>query len=1579
MKQLFKLLLLLALLLPATASAYDFMVGGIYYNIIDNEVSVTYKNTNYNSYSGAITIPKTVTYNGTTYTVTTIGYCAFRNSTNLTNVNIPNTVTSIGHKAFYGCSGLTRVYNPNSVLAIGEYAFSFCVSLTSFTIPNSVTYIGDGVFMGCRGLTSVTIPNSVTSIGNAMFMDCSGLTSITIPNSVTSIGNSAFENCSGLTSITIPNSVTSVGNYAFIGTAWYDNQPDGLVYTGLVAYKFKGITPDGTNIIIYDGTQQIAATAFEDCSGLTSITIPNSVTSIGDWAFGGCSSLINIEIPNSVTSIGDNAFWGCSGLTSITIPNSVTSIGYCMFRGCSGLTSITIPNSVTSIGDWAFGGCSSLINIEIPNSVTYIGDNAFYGCIKVETLNFNAVNCDDFSSTASSQPFYNASISTIIIGDSVLRLPAYFANDLTSLTNLTIGKSVTFIGDNVFTNCRGIKQLTWNAVNCTSKGNLPTSSIEQVTIGNEVLVLPDGFVSSSRITEVIIPNSVTSIGGDAFQNCYSLTSIDIPNSVTDIGEGAFECCTNLTRVDIMDLAAWCNISFEYYDANPLYYAHHLYLNNNEVINLEIPSTVTSINNYAFYSCFGLMGNLTIPNSVTRIGYYAFYGCSNLINIEIPNSVTFIGDNAFNNCTGIKQLTWNAVNCSSNGNLPTSSIEQVTIGNEVQVLPYGFVRSSIITEVIIPNSVTSIGGYAFQNCCGLTSINIPNSVTDIGQRAFEGCSGLTSVTIPNSVTSIGYEAFNSCTSLETLNFNAVSCNDFSLSINSHSPFYNLNLSTINIGDNVQRIPAYFAYGLDNLAEITISNSVTSIGYYAFYGCELLGSIEIPNSVTVIGDYAFASCSWLDAVYSRISDLSAVSVGSRMFYLTTGGYSQRTLYVPVGTLSDYQTAFDWRRYFGSIVEMNYQPILVESIELNPSTAELMEGETLQLTASVLPVNASNKTIAWSSSNQAIATVDNNGLVTAIGAGTATIAATAIDGTNLSASCIVTVEAMPQPVLATSIVLNMQACEVNVNESLQLLAEVLPEDADNKTVIWSTSDATIATIDEYGMITGCSTGTAIIAAHTTDGSNLSATCIVTITDELVQSITLNYSELEIQEGGEAYLSATLQPGNVINTTVQWSSSNPRVATVTNKGKVNALEAGTTIVTATTTDGSNLSASCRVTVINPAVHYWFVMPNTEMLRGDTVLVPVMLNNDMEVKAFQTDIFLPTGFSIITDDNNQLCILPSERLTDDHVIMAESQNDGSVRVVCYTETGESIIGNEGDLFYIKIKAPENVSGEYSINLRNTHLTDANYVEIRIPDTGAVLKVNTFIPGDANDSRTVTVTDIVVTAQYILRLAPNPFIYDAANMNEDNDITVTDIMLIAYLINHPTMDAPKRMPALDGGNDCMSGEAVTLLAGETRNVSIQLNNETDYTAFQLDLTLPAGLITSNFQLTDRAGSHALDVNTQNNSKTRVLCYSPAIEVIDGHEGVLLTFDVKATDDIEGIITVDGIELVTADCQTVLMNAFAIGVNSATSVNELNGAKTVARVDYYNLAGQQIDRPESGVTLVVTTYTDGTRSTTKVIK
>ena len=312
----------------------------------------------------SVTIPNNVTSIGdfafagcsglTTVTipndVTSIGFRAFDGCSDLTSITIPSSVTSIGNYAFAGCKGLISIkvesgnqtYDsrnncnaiiekssntlivgckktiiPNNVTSLGVAAFDNCSGLTSVTIPNNVISIGHGAFNNCSGLTSVTIPNSVTSIGSWAFEDCSGLTSVTIPNSVTSIGDGAFSGCSGLTSVTIPNSVTSIGGSAFYGTAWYNNQPDGLIYAGKVAYGYKGKMPANTHITIKDGTLGIAGVAFFNCNGLTSVTIPNSVTSIGNQAFYRCTSLTSVTIPHSVTSIGRWAFEGCSSLTTI--------------------------------------------------------------------------------------------------------------------------------------------------------------------------------------------------------------------------------------------------------------------------------------------------------------------------------------------------------------------------------------------------------------------------------------------------------------------------------------------------------------------------------------------------------------------------------------------------------------------------------------------------------------------------------------------------------------------------------------------------------------------------------------------------------------------------------------------------------------------------------------------------------------------------------------------------------------------------------------------------------------------------------------------------------------------------------------------------------------------------------------------------------------------------------------------------------------------------------------------------------------------------------------------------------------
>ena len=339
------LLSVLMVMMSLTANAYDAEIDGIYYNLSGSKATVTYRDNQYRSYSGSVSIPESVSYNGQTYSVTDISGLAFAYCTDLNSVTIPNSVTSIGKRAFVGCSSLQSATIPSSVTEIGERAFEGCESLTSATIPDGVTEIGLGTFAGCTSLTSLTIGNGVTSIGMSAFAGCR-LTSLVIPNNVTSIGAFAFANCSDITSVTFPNSLKSIGNQAF-----------------------------------------------EACDKLTSLTIPNSVSFIANDAFFGCIGLTSFVIDkgntmydsrdncNAIIETGSNTLiWGCS---NTIIPNSVTSIGNYAFQVCEGLASVSIPEGVTSIGEGAFMRCSNLKTVSIPSSVTYIGSCTFMGCFNL--------------------------------------------------------------------------------------------------------------------------------------------------------------------------------------------------------------------------------------------------------------------------------------------------------------------------------------------------------------------------------------------------------------------------------------------------------------------------------------------------------------------------------------------------------------------------------------------------------------------------------------------------------------------------------------------------------------------------------------------------------------------------------------------------------------------------------------------------------------------------------------------------------------------------------------------------------------------------------------------------------------------------------------------------------------------------------------------------------------------------------------------------------------------------------------------------------------------------------------------
>ena len=454
-----------------------------------------------------------------------------------------------------------------------EWDYNNYKGLTSANIPASVEYnsvaysvtsIGDWAFAGCTGLTSVTIPNSVTSIGSRAFRDCSGLTSVMIPNSVTSIGYSAFYNCTGLTSVTIPNSVTSIGDWAFSLVA-------NIVYSGSATgspWGARSINGYVDGYLVYsDETKNNLLACSSAATG--DITIPNSVTSIGEGAFESCSSLTSVTIPNSITSIGEGAFYFCTGLTSVTIPNSVTSIGDWAFGYCIGLTSVAIPNSVTSIGREAFYGCNALTSVTIeaetpPTLDSYAFDNTNNSPIYVPcgTLDAYKSAWSDYADRIKYEYTIIGNVNdakagsvdypTSACGDVVITAIPNYGYHFTQWSDglkdnpriFQITQDTTFTAefapDRVGT-CGKDMALVWSYD--------PTNKV--LTIGNAGEFTENmqfGLEAPNEMEELVIGNSVTAIGANAFAGIETLKKIIIGESVKTIGEQAFYNCVNLETI-----------------------------------------------------------------------------------------------------------------------------------------------------------------------------------------------------------------------------------------------------------------------------------------------------------------------------------------------------------------------------------------------------------------------------------------------------------------------------------------------------------------------------------------------------------------------------------------------------------------------------------------------------------------------------------------------------------------------------------------------------------------------------------------------------------------------------------------------------------------------------------------------------------------------------------------------------------------------------------------------------------------------------------------------------------------------
>lgn len=581
-------------------------------------------------------------------------------NTNITTINIGENVTKIPPSAFFSCSGVQGILNiPSSVTSIGSDAFSGCTGLTSVSyegsisqwceinfgnssanplscahnlyiydelvtnlmIPEIVTDVKNFTFCCATCLASVTIGSGVATIGNSAFYNCSGLVSVdfnavnctrmgsndypvfqgctslatlNIGNNVTTIPNYAFSSCSGLTSITIPNSVTSIGEFAFSGCSGLEEMTIPFVGGSVSATEASVSTVFGYIFGTSSYDDGIAVRQYN-----TTYYIPNRLRSVvvtgGNLlyeAFCGCGGLTSVTIPSSVSSIDASAFYNCCGLTSVTFHNSVTNIGNSAFYNCTGISGLlSIPNSVETIGESAFSGCIGIDSLYIGSAVETIGNNAFANC-PVSYLHYNAKNCTSQLNYNSNSPFnsFRSTLQTLVLGENIESLPDYAFYNYDVLSSLSLPNTLVSIGSNAFTDCDNLLSLDTRNV---------------VSVGDSA------FANCDRLVQVNVGDSARSIGNGVFGGCFRMSSVSIGKSVETIGDNAFNGCVRL-------------------------------------VSPALPETLTSIGTSAFNGCSRFEGMLTLPRNLAQIGDSAYSGCSGITAITAkPTNPPIISENTFN--------------------------------------------------------------------------------------------------------------------------------------------------------------------------------------------------------------------------------------------------------------------------------------------------------------------------------------------------------------------------------------------------------------------------------------------------------------------------------------------------------------------------------------------------------------------------------------------------------------------------------------------------------------------------------------------------------------------------------------------------------------------------------------------------------------------------------------------------------------------------------------------------------------------------------------------------------------------
>ena len=807
-------------------------------------------------------------------TVTTIADYAFYESPNITKITIGKNVKTIGNYAFYNCPALFKVDFGNAVKTIGSYSFAVNDSIESIEFPDSLESIGDNAFIAYpdgsyveNKLKSVKFGKGLKTIGNNAFYRNQKLTNIEFTGeNLTSIGSYAFYNCIALTELNLKGNGETVIDFR----AFYCN--------------------DALKKISLAGIKTIDNSAFEDCGDLNSVNFGEGLLSIGSCAFQNCRDLNSVNFGEGLLSIGSYAFENCPNIETVCLPESLTTIGSEAFKDCSKLTSIDIPNKVTKLNDNTFANCTSLKNVSIGSGCTSISSTAFVGSNAIEKIivaggnaNYSSVDGALLNKEKTSIILYPKSKSgEFVIPDTVTSISDHAFDNVPNLTKITIGANVKTIGARAFQNCNSLETVIFKDSDTIKKtiGNYAfykCPALSKVDFGNAVKSIGSySFAVNDSIKSIELPDSLESIGDGAFFCNRKLTNIVFTGeNLTSIGSNAFQDCDSLTELNlkgngetVIDYGAFCGndalkkISL----AGIKTIDNSAFEDCGDLNSVNFGEGLLSIGSCAFLNCPNIE-TVSLPESLTTINNGAFKECSKLTSIDIPNKVTELNDITFANCTSLKNVSIGSgcTSISTTAFFGASSIDRITVSEDnknftaVDGVLYNKDMTTLVLypkncsgEFAVPDTVTTIADYAFDNSPNITKVTIGKNVKTIGFYAFSGNKKLETVEFTgNNLTSIEDEAFSDCIALSELNITGNG-----LVINSDAFYRNYALKSLTLGTGVKTINSYAFRQCTSLETVNIGNDVETIGYYAFYNNNNLKQLVLGKGLNSIDSSAFS---------------------------------------------------------------------------------------------------------------------------------------------------------------------------------------------------------------------------------------------------------------------------------------------------------------------------------------------------------------------------------------------------------------------------------------------------------------------------------------------------------------------------------------------------------------------------------------------------------------------------------------------------------------------------------------------------------------------------------------------------